>query len=187
MWSRWRWRMPRGWVGASVAALAIVAVAGGMVSRPDPWDQAVVIPVIGQRPETVRFEQGLWIARQRDGEFYAFLNVDPHGHHPTAWDVQKGIFFASFSSGGFGEGYAIDGRCIVGPCPVGGGLYRVASKLDGNRLLALPSDVVAGGGTTEPAWLFDLRQQGLDARRQLAHDLGQDPKPATPSAPSARG
>lgn len=72
-----------------------------------------------------------------------------------------------FISRAHGEVYGIDGVGRSGPCDNGphGGLYRVASKRDGEILLVRPDRIVTGGLYPDPVWLTELRLPlGADER-----------------------
>ncbi|CCF85071.1 hypothetical protein [Nitrolancea hollandica] len=111
-------------------------------------ERVIDIPVAGFQPGTVRLIQGLWVARQPDGEFFVFLNRDPHLLHPTQWVEPRHLFI----SPAHGEVYGIDGVCRAGPCNARppGSLYRVASKLDGDRLAIYPERPISGGIHPKP-------------------------------------
>lgn len=113
----------------------------GVAYAPSP-ERVITIPVTGFQPGTVRMVQGLWVARQPDGEFFVFLNRDPHMLHPTQWVEPRHLFI----SPAHGEVYGIDGVCREGPCNSRppGSLYRVASRLEGSRLVIYPERTISG-------------------------------------------
>lgn len=112
----------------------------------------VTIPVAGYAPGTVRLDHGLWVARQPSGEFYVFLNRDPHRGEPLNWVESQGLFMQAAS-------YQIDGTCYEGPCDnsPGMGLYLVESRLEGENLVVNPGKVLRGGMRPEPSWWSGLK------------------------------
>lgn len=121
------------------------------------WEQAVTIPVADFEPGTVRLAEGLWVARQHNGEFFVFLNKDPHGGHPFEWVESEAVFRSPklcCANGPHDEVYWIDGTCKANNCNTRppGSLYRVDSKAEGDYLLAVPGRIVSGGIPTVPWW-----------------------------------
>lgn len=118
---------------------------------------AIAIPVTGHESGTVRLVEGLWIARQPGGDFYAFLNEDPDGGHPFEWIESEQVFRSPelcCANGPHDEVYRIDGTCKLGPCNTNppGRLYRVDAKVEGQFLLVVPDRVISGGIPTVPWW-----------------------------------
>lgn len=134
----WLSNLSRGILLLLAGVLSLIGVA----YAPSP-EQVISIPVSGFQPGTVRMVQGLWIARQPDGEFFVFLDRDPHKLHPTQWVEPRHLFI----SPAHGEVYGIDGVCRAGPCnsEPPGTLYRARATLDGDRLVIYPERSVSGG------------------------------------------
>jgi len=139
-----------------VFGLLLVLGAGWFSYR--QWKQAssfegaVTSSVADFLPGTVRLVEGLWVARQQNGEFFVFLNRDPHKGQPLNWVESKGLFIQAAY-------YGIDGKCQGGPCngDPPGGLYRVGSHLEGQTLTVYPQKIISGGFNPEPTWMTDLR------------------------------
>lgn len=141
------------------ALIAVVAVAALMaefvwarVRAVTADDIAVVIPVATYAPGTVRLDQGVWVARQPSGEFYVFLDRDPHRGQQLNWVEARGMFMQAAV-------YLPDGSCLEGPCSAGpgNGLFQVEARLEGNHLVVFPGRVISGGLTPTPAWVTQLR------------------------------
>jgi nitrite reductase/ring-hydroxylating ferredoxin subunit len=137
-----------------ILGLLVAAAAGWHFFRAGrqaaSWDRAVPIPVAGMEPGTVRLVQGFWVARQPGGQFYVFLNKDPHGLHPFEWVESEGVFRSPVlccDKGPHDEVYRIDGTCKANNCNSSppASLYRVDARLDGEQLLVVPDRVVSGG------------------------------------------
>lgn len=106
---------------------------------------------------TVRLVKGLWVTLQNNGEFFVFLNKDPHGGHPFEWMESEGVFRSPelcCANGPHDEVYWIDGTCKANNCNTRppASLYRVDSKIVGDQLVIAPERVVSGGIPTVPWW-----------------------------------
>lgn len=143
------------WLVATVCVLAIVMTSTYAYVRmvtPKRVGTQVAIPVSGYATGTVKFDHGLWVARQSNADFYVFLNRDPHRGEPLNWVEGKGLFMQAAS-------YGIDGSCLEGPCNPGPsqGLYRVDTRLDGENLIVYPQVIISGGLNPESTWVTDLK------------------------------
>lgn len=138
-----------GWLG--LLALAVLAFLAAPFAGPIlQFEERMVLAVGDQEPGSVRLKQGLWVARQMDGEYRVFLNIDPHGFHPFEW-MEGESRFRSPSLGGMNgphdETYGIDGLCVAGPCNSRppGELYRIRAEVKGEQLIVFPTQIVDGG------------------------------------------
>lgn len=143
------------WRVALVFTFILVAVgwyAWARTAAPRSTDAELVVSISGYGPGTVRRDGGVWIARQPSGQFYVFLDRDPHRGQPLQWVEAQGMFMQAAS-------YGIDGVCRQGPCDPspGQGLYRVESRLEGEHLIVHPQRVISGGFNPEPSWVTDLK------------------------------
>lgn len=136
----------------TILGLAAILAATYWLRRPIPPAAPVTIPVAAYAPGTVRLDHGLWVARQPGGEFYVFLDRDPHKGERLNWVVSHRMFEQAAV-------YRIDGSCFEGPCDSspGGGLFRVKSHLEGDNLVVYPDQFISGGFHPEPAWLSALK------------------------------
>lgn len=141
-------RRPVLWIALSAAALGVLLLSLfflGPVRRAFSPTSAprVELPVSGIRPGEVRLVKGLWVARQRDGAFFVFLNLDPHLYHPTQWVESEGLFH----SPAHGELYGLDGACRGGPCGSDppATLFRVQAEREADHLTVYPTRVISGG------------------------------------------
>lgn len=155
---------------ATVCVLVLVMIGTYAYVRmvtPKHPGSPVAIPISGYVAGTVKFDHGLWVARQSNGDFYVFLNRDPHLGEPLNWVEAKGLFMQAAS-------YGIDGICHEGPCNPGAGqgLYRVDSRLDGENLIVYPQVIISGGLNPDSTWMTDLKHF-------LARMTGNAPSPPT--------
>lgn len=157
-------RLQRRWIWAAIVIVAILFSWFIFRSIQDlyRWQTGKLVKVSQFQPGTVHQVEALWIARQPDGEFYVFLDRDPHLDHPTEWVESKN----QFVSPAHGETYSIDGRCLAGPCGAGS-LYRVAARQEGDYLRILPDEIVSGGVVDGTSWLSGVRKLfGITERPQ---------------------
>jgi hypothetical protein len=141
-----------------IGVAALVLLVGGWLGyrawrEAQAWRTALVIPVGGLQPGTVQKLQGLWVARQPDGEFRVFLPFsDFYPDRAVQWDAATQRFVEPASS----AQYTIDGRGFFGPA---GNLYQVAFRKEGKTLIVLNTKVTSGGPDGAPAWLVDLQER----------------------------
>lgn len=145
-------RRPKRVIVAMALALAAVVLAVARLRPAAAEDTALIIPVAAYAPGTVRLDQGLWVARQPDGEFFVFLDRDPHRGQRLNWVESKRLFMQAAA-------YRADGSCLEGPCSAGPGqgLFRVEARLEGENLVVYPGRVISGGLDPTPAWVTELR------------------------------
>lgn len=139
-----------GWAFALAAAAALLA---WYAWRPQTDAAVLLIPVATYAPGTVRLDQGVWVSRLPDGEFFIFLDRDPHRGQRLNWDENNRVFAQAAI-------YRPDGSCITGPCSAGpgNGLYRVEARLQGDTLVVYPGRIISGGLEAMPAWVSELRR-----------------------------
>ncbi|HYG60798.1 MAG TPA: hypothetical protein VD902_22200 [Symbiobacteriaceae bacterium] len=141
---------------ACVALVAWFGVARFSYREADP----LLTDVDNQRPGTVQFVEGYWVARLSTGEYRTYLNQEPHSGLPLRWydDDEElhvkwdflwngGSFItrvstpkAHFTSPVYGELYTIDGKCVAGPCDERG-LYVVPTKIQDKQLRIAPGSI----------------------------------------------
>ncbi len=167
----------RPWLMAAALLLITLGLVISLTNPREDWDAALVVPAANQPPGSARLVANLWVARQPAGDFRVFVDLDPTNQRPTVWMPDEDLFCPGPDTGG-GACYSIDGRCFSGPCvnPGYASLYRVAARQEGDTLRVLPDRVISGGHGSEPAWLYDLRQD-LGLPNILGQWLGCDVRP----------